>query len=461
MKKVVLPLIILMFALGAASVMYAADEVSSGSVLLIPDGETKITFGGEFRFRGLFAHNLTDQLDNKYYNAGMKQVEDDHTAYYDSHVKLNINAKIGNEVEGLLEIESGTDKVDGWRWGTASGATGIYPNGNAKSGDVRIRQAWLLYRNGLYGLQIGHQLWYLGNRLFFNHKKFGDDGIRVIVDPSKELNIEVSTIKLSEQDLNHPDDADAYIAALKYTSGDLKAEADVTYINDQGFSALFADYSHGHIWNFGLRADYTVGQVTLRGDIELQAGRLDGVLSVDDATVKGWAGLAAVDYKTVAGSLPVVLTLETVYGSGKSTQDDSKDFKTFITLLGVEPHYTFVYDYYLKTAAGKTSTGIANTFYIKGGASANLLKDIDGELYVYTLKAAKKVALNGADPSTDLGVEVDGKLIYRMSKNLIYCIEGGYMFTGKAYDTVTVPSPTRETHHSNAYALRNRIQLNF
>ncbi len=460
MKTVVLPLMMLMFVLGAASVMYAAGEVSPGTVFM-PDGETRITFGGEFRFRGMFAHNLTDQLDGKYYKAGMKQVQDDHNAYYDSHVKLNIGVKTGKEVEGLLEIESGTDKVDGWRWGTGPGDTGLYPNGNTKRGGVRVRQAWLLYRTHLYGVQVGHQLWYIGNRLFFNHKKFGDDGIRVIVNPSKEVNIEVSTIKLAEQGINHPDDADAYIAELKYTTGGLKAGADVTYINDQGFSALFADYSHGHIWNFGLRADYKVGQVMLRGDIELQAGKLDGVLNVDDATVKGWAGLAAIDYKTVAGGLPVTLTLETAYGSGKSTQDDSKDFKTFITLLGVEPHYTFVYDYYLKTAAGKTSTGIANTFYIKGGAIANFVKDLDGELYVYTLKAAKKIALNGADPSTDLGVEIDGKLTYRMSKNLIYYIEGGYMFTDKAYDTITSTLPTRETHHSDAYALRNRIQLNF
>ncbi|KJU81933.1 hypothetical protein MBAV_005874 [Candidatus Magnetobacterium bavaricum] len=56
-------------------------------------------------------HNTQDQLDNKYYKAGMKSVADDHSAFYDSHIKFSIDAKLGREAEGFLEFESGTDKL--------------------------------------------------------------------------------------------------------------------------------------------------------------------------------------------------------------------------------------------------------------------------------------------------------------------------------------------------------------
>ncbi|KJU85112.1 conserved hypothetical protein, secreted [Candidatus Magnetobacterium bavaricum] len=452
-------MMLLMFVLGTVSVVCAADEVS-GTTVFLSDADAKITFGGEIRFRGWFLHNTKDQLDGRDYKVGMKKVDDDHITFYDSHVKLRVDARLGREVEGFLELDSGTDNVENWKWGSASTATGIYPNGNAKAGVLTIRQAWLLYTKDIYGIKVGHQLWVIGDKLFFRHSKFGDDGIRVIIKPSKEVNIEVSTIKLSEQGLNHPDDGDGYFVELKYNREGLKVGADVAYINDQGFSVLFPAYSHAHVWNFGLRADYVVGAATFRGDIEFQAGKLDGIGGVDDATVKGWAGLAGIDYK-LGGGVPVVLTLETAYGSGKSKEDKSSDFKTFITSLGTEPNYTFVYDYLLKTAAGSICTGIANTFYIKGGANANLAKDLDGQLYVYSLQAAKKVALNGGDPSKNLGVEIDSRITYRLSKNLVYYVEGGYMFVGKAYDTVTSVSPERETQRSDAYALRNRLQLNF
>ncbi|MBF0590570.1 MAG: hypothetical protein HQL02_00640 [Nitrospirae bacterium] len=459
MKRLTLLMMLLMLVLETASVVYAADEASTATVFVSGE-ETKITLAGELRFRGWFSHNLKDQLDDKYYTAGMKNVGDDHSAYYDGQVRLNVDVRVGKAVEGFLEIESGTNTSDLWIWGTGTGNTGAYPNGNTKIDSLKIRQAWLLYTYDIYGFKVGHQLWFLGNKLFLDHTKFGDDGVRVVIDPTRDVHIEVSTIKFNEQLNNYPDDSDAYIALVDYKGGGLNLSADATFINDQGFSALFPAYSHAHIWNLGLRGNYMLGAATLRGDIELQAGRLDGIGNVDDATVKGWAGLAGIDYRLSDG-VPVVLTLEAAYGSGKSAEDKGRDFKTFITSLGTEPHYTFVYDYVLKTAAGSTFTGIANTFYIKGGANARFTKDLDGELYVYELQAAQKMALNGGAPSKNLGVEIDGKLTYRLAKNLTYYVEGGYMFVGQAYDTVIRVLPTRETERSNAYALRNRVQFSF
>ncbi|MBF0337291.1 MAG: alginate export family protein [Nitrospirae bacterium] len=483
MKKLTLLMMLLMIVFGVASVM--AQEAST-TTAVVAGGETKITLAGELRFRGEFSSNLTDQLDDEAKRLvttpappGFKEGSDDHNAYYDGRVRLSVDAKIGTAVQGFLELESGTDKTDTWIWGNSaasdSGARGIYPNGNTKKGDIHIRQAWILYTKGMYGLKVGHQLWFLGNKLFFDHTRYGDDGIRIIIDPTKYIHIEVKALKFSEQATNRPDDGDAYVVEVKYKGeGGVNASADVAYVNDQGFAALVPTYQYAHVWNFGLRGDYTNGPVTVRGDIEAQAGKLENPDNsrIEDATVKGWAGLLGVDYK-IAGNIPLKLTLEGAYGSGKSADDKNSDFKTFITSLGNDQHYTYVYEYKLKSAAGAISTGLANTLYIKGAAKAEFTKSLDAELALYWLQAAKKVALNAVsgpglpviNPSKDLGWEVDTKITYKIAKNLQYFVEGGYMFTGKAYDNVVqtrvVPVAEFATERDDAYAIRNGIQFNF
>ncbi|KJU87592.1 conserved hypothetical protein, secreted [Candidatus Magnetobacterium bavaricum] len=479
-------MLMLMLVLGTVSVMYAAEEASTTAV--VAGGETKITLAGELRFRGEFSRNLKDQLNDDERRLvttpappGFKFGDDDHNAYYDGRVRLSVDAKIGKEVQGFLELESGSDNTDLWTWGkgtsdatAVSGATGIYPNGNSKRGDLHIRQAWILYTKDTYGLKVGHQLWYLGNKLFFDHTKFGDDGIRIIIDPTKYVHIEIKTIKLTEQTTNHPDDGDAYILEMKYKGNGVNASADIAYVNDQNFAALVPAYQYAHVWNIGLRGDYTNGPVTVRGDIEAQAGKLENADNKDleDATLKGWAALLGLDYR-IAGNIPLRLTLEGAYGSGESSDDTSSDFKTFITSLGNDQHYTYVYEYKLKSAAGATNTGIANTFYIKGEANAKFTDKLDGTLSLYWLQAAKKVALNAVagpglpivNPSKDLGWELDTKITYKLAKNLQYYVEGGYMFVGRAYDNViqnrVLPVAEFSTERSDAYAVRNGIQFNF
>ncbi|MBF0343604.1 MAG: alginate export family protein [Nitrospirae bacterium] len=487
MKKLILMMMLLMLVFGTASVIYAADEAST-TTAVVAGGETKITLAGELRFRGEFSSNLKDQLndgkkrwDKTTTPAGFSGGSDDHNAYYDGRVRLSIDAKIGSEVEGFVELESGSNNTDIWGWGNAkatdTGARGIFPEGNTKKGELFIRQAWIKYTKSLYGLKVGHMPLILGNGLFFDHTKFGDDAIVVFADPNKYVHVGVLAIKLNEQGTNHPDDGDAYVALVTYKDDKgLNLSGDITYVNDQGFSALIPTYNYAHIWNFAIRGDYMFGAATLRGDLEVQAGKFRGIGNVQDATVDGWAGLLGLDYK-LSGGVPVKLTLEGAYGSGKASDDTSKDVKTFITSLGNDQHYTFVYEYKLKSAAGANNTGLANTLYLKGGAKAEFTKALDGELNIYWLQAAKKVALNGGttvlgapsvSPSRDLGWEIDTKITYKIAKNLKYFVEGGYMFTGKSYDSVVqtraagpAGPATYSIERNDAYAIRNGIQLNF
>ncbi|MBF0567192.1 MAG: alginate export family protein, partial [Nitrospirae bacterium] len=378
-------------------------------------------------------------------------------------VRLNVDAKVSDSVEGYVELESGDNTHDTYTWGAnatpngpagvPAGATGVYPAGNTKEGSLYLRQAWLQYSKDQYGLKVGHQLLKLGNSLFFDHTKFGDDAILVFANPVKNLTLAALTARFQERSQYVNDDSSDYTILAVYKGENYNISGDVSFVNDQGFANLVPSYSKAHVWNFGIRGDATFANVVIRPDLEIQAGKFIGITKVPDATVKGWSWMFGLDYKLE----PAVLTLEAAQGSGKKST--TTDFESYITSLGSDQHYTFVYEYRMKAASGTIGTGVANTTYIKGGANANFTKDLSGEMYLYWLRATEAVALNSVSalkdsPSHNLGWELDAKVSYMLAKNLKYYIEGGYMWVGDAYNYAGIGK-------NDAYGIRNGIQLNF
>ncbi|MEO5356476.1 MAG: hypothetical protein H7844_04165 [Nitrospirae bacterium YQR-1] len=515
MKKILISVIVVMMLFTLTQTGITAEDTQSDTAVVVR-GDTKITIGGEIRFRGAYRHNTADQVNDgsSYYTklnivgytagtatpynvtniygtnysgtatngsytlgSGSLSSGDDHQAFYDTRVRLSVDIKVSDSVHGFIELESNqgdTDTTDTVRWGTSSAATGIAAVGNSKSGDLRLRQAWLQYARDNYGVKIGHQLVKLGNGLFLDHSKFGDDAILAFIKPAREMLLAATTIKFKEGTINNPDDATAYAIVGAYTGNRYNISGDITFIDDQSFSST-TNYK-AHVWNIGLRADGTwmVGSkdsLTARGDIELQAGDVKwNTVNMEDSAIRGWALLAGLDYKIDKN---IKLTLEYAYGSGNADDDSSSNVNNFITSLGADQHYTYVYEYHVPTACGGlTGSGLCNTMYLKGGVAADITPSLYGELYVYWLRAAKNINIYNGDMSSNLGWEIDSKLSYKITKNLQYWIEGGYMFTGNAYDRIktqtytytylsTNPAVTYENTRNNAYAIRHGIQLNF
>ncbi len=407
----------LLFVLGLAAPSLAT---------VVAKGDTKVTLSGSLRFRGMMEEVDFDSDSNP-------------KSYYDARVRLKLSAKISKSVKAVVELESDSGDIDGqgggtenWKWGQIQGsAQGVYKEGNTRPAQVMIRQAWLQYDPGVVGIKVGHMPLTLGSGIFFNHKKFGDDAIVLFADPNKQTHLAALTIKLNERSSGKSDDATAYVALASYKAGALTVGGDVTYLDDQPDAT--------HLWNIGLRAKAKLGGVTIKGDVELQTGE------IEDANIdfEGYAVVLGADFKVGKAKIGI----EGGIGSGDDDPADDKE-ESFITTLGAHlnaPLKTFVYDYRVKSNCGK-NVGLCNTTFAKLSAKGKATKRLGLSGQLVWLKATEDV--NGED---QIGVELDGKVTYKLAKNLKYYVEGGYLFAGDFY------GPDAD----DAWAIRHGIIVKF
>jgi predicted porin len=449
----------------AASALAIHAEIPSETQAVVAKGGTQITLGGELRVRGEIQQNTSDFYDDT----------SDRKSYYDQRVRLRLQADVTKNTTGVIHLEGGSATGDNFTWGgsngdATSGAKGIYASGNAKKTSLYVLEAWIQHTgSGLLGipagLKVGHMPLKLGNGLFFAHDKFGDDAIVLFADPTKELHIGLLTAKFAEGTDTANNDADAYVGLLIYKPNkDTSVGLDITYVDDKKSNGLGGiTIGNGvnavniptHLWNFGLRGNTTVSGLGIYADVELQNGKIeyDKVTGQTETKLRGYAYMVGLNYKID----PVKVELEYAYGSGDDDATDNKN-KNFVTSLGADKHFTYVYEYRTKNAQGTANGGLVNTQYVKLGLSSNLTKDLSGEIQGYWLRANKKYST--AYDSKNIGTEIDAKVSYKIDKNLVYWVEGGYLWAGNFFKNFTGDTSTAKKV-DDAYAVRHGIQLNF
>ncbi len=453
MKKFLAIFLGAVFVLGFAASAFAIHaEIPAETQAVVAKGATQISIGGDLRFRGEATDNTTDFNSSKA----------DHSEYYDGRVRLSVDAKITPNTEGMVMIEAANNNTaTSYTWGQdATGAYGLYNAGNAKQAQLNVLEAWILHTgSGLLGvpagIKVGHMPLALGNSLFFDHSLFGDDAVLVFVDPLKELEVAALTAKFREGSIYQNDDATTYVGLFAYNTKEFGISGDATYVDDQKSFGTAGGALAGiptHFWNFGLRGNVNAGGLGVKVDGEMQSGKID----VADVKFRGYALLAGLSYN-LSG---VKLGLDWAYGSGDDNANDGK-VKAFVTSLSNMQHFTYVYEYRTVNACGNQHGGLCNTMYVKGSIGADLMKDLSGNLDVYWLQANKKILGFGegggaATDSKDIGVELDGKVAYKIDRNLTYWVEGGYLFAGDYWKVLTAgKSP------DDAFAVRHGIQLSF
>ena len=370
-------------------------------------------------------------------------------------VRLNVDAKAGDDVKGRITIENDWDS-----WGRLEAPQG---NGASTTGDwggnhpvpgshpvqLDVREAWINFN--LPGVPVnvtaGHQLLQLGNGWFLRNMKYGDDAW-VIANTTGDNTAAFVDIKVSEGNAALADDIDAYafLDVLKL-SDNATIGIDLALVKDRKNGLGLASHPTGsatpdtNIYNLGLNFKGKFGPLGLKAEVDLQSGTAkDANLTTasGDAKFKG-------NQVVVEGNVAVdPVTINFTAGRGTGVKVNQTDYNQFENFMDADPHYTCLDEYKVKTAAGGTHTGFANTAALGVGASVAAAKSLTVGANLWYLQAVEAVALNGATnsdgsaaTSRKLGTELDVKLNWKMYDNLSWNWDFGYFKPGDAYDSHT------------------------
>jgi hypothetical protein len=406
LKKFIAVIVGMMLVLGLAGVALAVHaEIPAETQAVVAKGATQVYISGNLRIRGWFksdisGRNPADNVTN--------------TAYYDQRVRLKVDAKLGG-VTGRIHLHGWT--VDG-QWGRFNAVP---------DSDLAVLEAWIDYKGeGLgfpAGIKVGHMPLVLGPaKLFFDHRKFGDDAIVLYADPNEQTHIALLTIKAAEVLKGEDDDdTDIYVGLLNYKLDAHTVGAYYAYVASSGTDTKFSD--------LGLHAQGEVAGVNYTAQVDLQFGDLDATQEAS-----GWAVWLQGAYKLEPATVRALFA----YGSGDDNTDN--DVEEFVTVLSGVKYYTVVYDYMINSASGygdlldstadEGRNGIANTMVIGLGVDLKPLEKLGLALDAYYLRAAETTG--GIDE--DIGIEFDVKATYKLAKNLKYYVWAGYLSTGDFYE---------------------------
>jgi len=449
-KKYLAVLISALFILSFAATAFAVHETTEPNEAVVAQGAAKITLGGKMVMRGWYFDNI---------DAGSLPVENGSQALYTTNAYLTVDAKIGQNVQGFMELEtsSGESNNSGVQyWGT-------YDTKNDQ--ELKFRQLWLQFTgSGLLGapagLKAGHMPIVLGEGQFLRNDRFGNDAILLWVDPIKELHLLVGTTKLQEGTTafglnNSTDDLDGYVALITFMlNKDNTIGANYTLAHSDGNLPSLAGIPNCDTLNFqnaGIHANGKIAFLTYAAEADMNFGKAEDVLfSGSDVKFKGWGVFAKAGFMLD----PVNLRASFAMGSGDDDAFDN-DIEEFQTLQGTDAtgaiarfaHYTQIYERSVRTAAFEgivstfpggniRTTGIANTTYFNLGVDVSPVKEVSISLDGFLLRATETGAWEdsvGNSVDEELGWEIDSKFNWKIAKNLTYFIEAGVFKPGDFY----------------------------
>jgi hypothetical protein len=413
--------------------------------------DSEITLGGNIVMSGWYLDNVTmTPTGTPNVTLNLPQDSSSH-AFYVTDARINLDAKVGKNVRGYMELELSSPDYPGvFVWGRPSGED------TEVNGDLRFRQLWIQYTgSGLLGaptgIKVGHMPISMGEKLFLNNERFGDDVILGWIDPTKELHIAVALAKLNEGDiLSHTDDVDGYVAIVTYMlDKDNTVGANYTYIHSDGYCPSIGDVEDLNVHNVGIHANgKLLPQLTYAAEADFQFGSVDRITALGGADLKprGWAVMAKAGYAID----PITIRASYAYGSGDDDPTDNKcgEFQTLqgpdeVNFIARDVHYTQIYERTIATAAaaghltttvgGNTrNTGIANTTYYNLGADLNATKDLSLSIDGFYLQASETESW-GPNVSDEIGWELDFRGSYNLTKNLAYFVEAAGFWPGDFY----------------------------
>jgi hypothetical protein len=472
MKKIfilLLSVVALLAFTASAFALHGVQDMLDYTPQVVKAKNAQVVLFGHYRIRGNVDDNTSDFQDT---NEALGTFKDDGSGY-DQRVRLGVAATVSPNTMATLELETVAGSGDGYTWGGTQGGGGVYgAAGNSKPTDMHVRQAYIAHQGtgllgNLSGFKAGHMLIALGTGTFYNHTKSGDDALLFWTQPMDNTEIAFAIVKGDEN--GGAADIDIYAVTLDTTVNGFSLSGDVGFLNDNA-GTLGATDQGIDLWNIGLRASTDLQGAKLNVGCDIQTGTVDSFkTSGADLDLSGYQ--CQVKASTKIGDVSVHGGF--AYGSGDDI-NSSDDYEGFITSISSGGNVgTFVYDNAAVTAAQKgfssaattsstyagsaTSTnGLANTWYLNIGATANLNPDVSVNGELFYLQASEKVSNTAGLDDEDIGFEVDGKITYQLDTAVAYYVEAGILFAGDFYKNLTTG-----LEPDDAWKIRHGIVLNF
>ncbi len=383
-----------------------------------------VTVGGSVQVR---SRDFNDMKFNKN-DMSANQVDTQERIMLDVNVKADgVKGKISlwNDFEDWGRLESAQGNGFGSTSGT--GVSGTNASGISTSGHFGFREAWLNFDvpNIPVNVTAGHQLLQLGNGWFLRNKHFGSDAW-VISNQTGPNTVAFVNIKVAEGNAAFAsDDADAYaLLDVFKINEDMSVGVDIAAVKVRPNTEL---------QNFSANFNGKLGPVKLLAQADFQTGKQTGLPSGVEPKFKG-------NEIVIQGNVlmdPVTINFLLASGSGNKIGyvAGTDDNKAYVNFLDVDPHYTFLYEYKLATAAGAKNTGFSNTTAISVGAMFAATPSLKVGLDIYQLMATEKITNGVGEDSDEVGLEVDAKIQWKLYDNLAWNWDFGYFKPGKAFKT--------------------------
>jgi hypothetical protein len=446
-----------------------------------------VTVNGEVAVRSRFYQNVEQNVADSHGNS-------DNVAYTQARYDVAVNIK-GDGVRGVLEVWNDWSEFGGGGSGTANmvgGGRGVN-DGGANRGmtgtvsQVLIRQAFIEFTVPGTPVSVlgGRWLSRMGEGWFLRSEYGGQDGWLVTVPFGKVASIAFQDVKLYENFEQKQDDTDLYsiIATVKPTDT-FTINANVSFMKDKygailngntlqtanlaniqngvAFTTNEAAQATGELWNIGLSWNGKLGIVVLKGEIDVQSGRLQQTGSIGTKEFDGFQGIMQV-------SVPVgIVTINAGAAYGSGNRPGSSNISQIVTLLDIGQHYSYIYEYRTVNGSRNKNTGLQNTMFLSGGVMVQATKSLAVGFDTYWLQMAEYATnpTNGGinkpygllgekgNNSKDIGVETDVKVNWQITPNLSWNWQLCWLATGPAWRTAG-------GYESDMYAVQGVLSLKF
>ncbi len=373
-------------------------------------------FGGYWRTRFTYEDNFTGQdTDSKF--------------YVDTRTRLYYTAKFSDDFKFVnkFEINSG--------WGdtskAAAGAAGLGAGGDWGAdgkGNFRVKNSYADFNIGpMFNAKVGIQAFKVARGFIL------DDDAAGITATIKAGNITIPLVWITASDNEvagwdvatsaaYNQDVLAALAAIKINDGMTVTPYFVYHkISD---SAQFEDFDN---WYLGADADLKFGSVSVWATGIFNGGTINdvdnkgylGAVGVDAGLVHGQVFYASGDDGSDAGENTQFLSAPALSGGGKSPGHGSSYYWAEIMGLGVFDN---------SLSAGSPGDDITNVWAGNVGVTIKPMDKLTVDADVWYAALAE----DNAAGDTELGVELDAKVGYKVYDNLTAEAIFAYLISGDA-----------------------------